>query len=103
MRFVETPIFTEAIENMLDHDGYRALQLFLILPSGAGSAATARAGACLVEGRVPRSGCRDGRAGAVDPPDDPSAGRSLPDQRLADLPHVGTLIHPVSQDEQRYE
>jgi len=26
MRFLETPIFTEAVEELLDHDGYYALQ-----------------------------------------------------------------------------
>src|SRR5262245_15123392 len=35
MRFVETPIFTEAIEDVLDHDSDRSLQLLLILrPEG---------------------------------------------------------------------
>ena len=31
MRFLETPIFTEAVEELLDHDGYYALQSSLIL------------------------------------------------------------------------
>jgi hypothetical protein len=30
MRFVETPIFTEAIEELLDHESYRVLQFALI-------------------------------------------------------------------------
>jgi hypothetical protein len=37
MRFVETPIFTEAIENLLDHDRYRSLQETLILRPGEGA------------------------------------------------------------------
>ena len=36
MRFLETPIFTEAIEELLDHDGYYALQSSLILRREAG-------------------------------------------------------------------
>src|SRR6266481_3974408 len=31
MRFLETPIFTEAVEKLLEHEGYRALQHALIL------------------------------------------------------------------------
>ena len=30
MRFVETPIFTETVEELLDHDAYRLLQYTLI-------------------------------------------------------------------------
>ncbi len=37
MRFVETPICTEAIEESLDRDGYRTLQLSLILRPEAGA------------------------------------------------------------------
>ena len=36
MRFLETPIFTEAVEELLDHDGYYALQSSLILRPEAG-------------------------------------------------------------------
>jgi hypothetical protein len=36
MRFVETPIFTRAIEELLDHESYRSLQLALLLRPEAG-------------------------------------------------------------------
>jgi hypothetical protein len=31
MQFVETPIFTEAIEDLLEHEAYRVLQFTLIV------------------------------------------------------------------------
>jgi len=37
MRFLETPIFTEAVEELLDHDGYYALQSSLFLRPEAAS------------------------------------------------------------------
>ena len=36
MRFVETPIFTRVVEKLLDDEGYRSLQLALLLRPGAG-------------------------------------------------------------------
>ena len=62
MRFVETPIFTETIEEELDHDGYRALQLSLILRPEGG--AVIRGGGGLrrlrwvLPGKGKRGGCR---------------------------------------------
>jgi mRNA-degrading endonuclease RelE of RelBE toxin-antitoxin system len=37
MRFMETPIFTKAIDGLLDHDDYMALQSALILRPQAGA------------------------------------------------------------------
>ena len=42
MRFLETPIFTDVIENLLDLEEYHALQMTLVLdPTQALSSATA--------------------------------------------------------------
>lgn len=43
MRFIETPIFTRAITELMDDDAYQALQVALLLRPGLGA-------------RIPRSG-----------------------------------------------
>jgi hypothetical protein len=62
MRFLETPIFTEAVEQLLDHDAYRALQLSLILRPEAGAVIPQSGGLRKVrwalEGTGKRGGCR---------------------------------------------
>jgi hypothetical protein len=62
MRFVETPIFTQAVEQLLDHEGYRALQMSLILRPEAG-AVIAKSGGLrktrwAAGGAGKRGGCR---------------------------------------------
>jgi hypothetical protein len=62
MRFLETPIFTEAIEQLLDHDGYRALQLSLILRPEGGAVIPKSGGLRKMRWAIPgigkRGGCR---------------------------------------------
>jgi len=62
MRFVETPIFTEEVRNLLGEEGYRSLQLALLfrpeqgaLIKGTGGLRKIRWGA---KGKEKRGGCR---------------------------------------------
>ena len=62
MRFVETPIFTEEVQNLLGEEEYRALQLALlfrpeqgVLVKGSGGIRKIRWGA---KGKGKRGGCR---------------------------------------------
>jgi len=62
MRFVETPIFTEEVQNLLGEEEYRALQLALLfrpeqgaLIKGSGGIRKIRWGA---KGKGKRGGCR---------------------------------------------
>lgn len=61
-RFLETPIFTEAVEELLDHDGYRALQSSLILRPEAGAVIRQSGGLrklrWALAGKGKRGGCR---------------------------------------------
>ena len=62
MRFLETPIFTEVVEELLDHDGYRALQSSLILRPEAGAVIPQSGGLrklrWALAGQGKRGGCR---------------------------------------------
>jgi len=62
MRFLETPIFTESVEELLDHEAYRALQLSLILRPEAGPVIPRSGGLRKVRwaltGTGKRGGCR---------------------------------------------
>lgn len=62
MRFVETPIFTRAAEELLDDDAYHSLQLALLLRPQAGSAIPGGGGLRKIrwsaQGRGKRGGCR---------------------------------------------
>ncbi len=62
MRFVETPIFTRAIEELLDHEGYRSLQLALLLRPEAGRVVRGSGGLRKIRwssrDRGKRGGCR---------------------------------------------
>ena len=62
MRFLETPIFSEAIENLLDHERYRALQEALILRPDEGAVIPKSGGLRKIwwalAGRGKRGGCR---------------------------------------------
>src|SRR5690242_11457235 len=60
MRFVETPIFTEAIEGVLDHDGYRALQLSLVFRPEAGALIRGAGGLRKLRWSLPGKGKRGG-------------------------------------------
>jgi mRNA-degrading endonuclease RelE of RelBE toxin-antitoxin system len=62
MRFVETPIFTRAIDELLDHEGYRSLQLALLLRPEAGRVIRGSGGLRKIRwssgGQGKRGGCR---------------------------------------------
>jgi hypothetical protein len=62
MRFVETPVFTEAIEELLEHDAYRALQHALIVRPQEGVVIPKSGGLRKmrwhVQGKGKRGGCR---------------------------------------------
>jgi mRNA-degrading endonuclease RelE of RelBE toxin-antitoxin system len=62
MRFVETPIFTRSIEELLDHEGYRSLQLALLLRPEAGRVVRGSGGLRNIRwssrDRGKRGGCR---------------------------------------------
>jgi mRNA-degrading endonuclease RelE of RelBE toxin-antitoxin system len=62
MRFLETRIFTEAIEHLLDHERYRALQEALIFRPDAGVVIPQSGGLRKIRwalaGRGKRGGCR---------------------------------------------
>jgi hypothetical protein len=60
MRFVETPIFTEAIEALLDHDGYRVLQLSLALRPEGGAVIHGGGGLRKLRWALPGKGKRGG-------------------------------------------
>jgi hypothetical protein len=61
MRFVETPIFTKVIDRLIDAEGYRGVQIALMLrPEQGRSFVAAGFGSCAgrdqVEGRAVASG-----------------------------------------------
>jgi hypothetical protein len=62
MRFLETPVFTEAVDELLDHDSYLALQSALLLRPEAGALIAASGGLRKIRwalpGRGKRGGCR---------------------------------------------
>jgi hypothetical protein len=60
MRFLETPIFTEAIERLLDHDAYRALQSSLILRPEGGALIRKSGGLRKIRWAIPGAGKRGG-------------------------------------------
>ena len=60
MRFLETPIFTEAVEELLDHDGYYALQSSLILRPEAGVVIPQSGGLRKIRWALPGKGKRGG-------------------------------------------
>jgi hypothetical protein len=60
MRFLETPIFTEAIDELLDHDGYCALQSALILRPEAGAVIPGSGGLRKIRWALPGQGKRGG-------------------------------------------
>jgi hypothetical protein len=60
MRFIETPIFTEAIDGVLGHDDYRALQLSLILRPQGGAVIRGAGGLRKLRWALPGTGKRGG-------------------------------------------
>jgi hypothetical protein len=62
MQFVETPIFTEAIEDLLEHEAYRVLQFTLIVRPEEGVVIPRSGGLRKMRwslpGRGKRGGCR---------------------------------------------
>ena len=60
MRFLETPIFTEAVEELPDHDGYYALQSSLILRPEAGVVIPQSGGLRKIRWALPGKGKRGG-------------------------------------------
>jgi hypothetical protein len=62
MRFVETPIFTRAIEELPDHEDYRSLQSALLLRPEAGRVIRGSGGLRKIRwsagGQGKRGGCR---------------------------------------------
>jgi hypothetical protein len=62
MRFVETPIFTEIIDEILDHEGYHALQSTLIFRPETGVVIPRSGGLRKIRwalrGKGKRGGCR---------------------------------------------
>jgi len=60
MRFVETPVFTAAIGRRLDDEGYRHLQIALMLRPEQGRVIPGSGGLRKVRWATPRSGKRGG-------------------------------------------
>ncbi|MBI3408555.1 MAG: hypothetical protein HY040_09395 [Planctomycetes bacterium] len=60
MRFIETPIFTRSIVDLLDDDQYRALQLALLLRPELGRVIRNSAGLRKVRWSAPGTGKRGG-------------------------------------------
>jgi hypothetical protein len=60
MRFLETPVFTGAVEELLDHDSYHALQSSLILRPEAGSLIPQSGGLRKIRWALPGQGKRGG-------------------------------------------
>jgi len=62
MRFLETPIFTEAVEELLDHEAHHALQMSLVIRPDAGAVIPKSGGLRKVRwglsGAGKRGGCR---------------------------------------------
>jgi len=60
MRFLETPVFTEAIAVLLPDDEYRALQVALLLRPEQGAVITGSGGLRKIRWATPRHGKRGG-------------------------------------------
>ena len=60
MRFLETPIFTKAIEESLDHEGYRSLQVALIFQPHSGVMIPQSGGLRKIRWALPGEGKRGG-------------------------------------------
>jgi hypothetical protein len=60
MRFLETPIFTEVVEGLLDHDSYHSLQSSLILRPEAGVVIPRSGGLRKLRWGLPGQGKRGG-------------------------------------------
>jgi mRNA-degrading endonuclease RelE of RelBE toxin-antitoxin system len=62
MRFVETPIFTPAVEDLLEEESYRSLQLTLLLRPATGAMIPGSGGLRKIrwslKGKGKRGGCR---------------------------------------------
>jgi hypothetical protein len=86
MRSVETPIFTRAIDELLDHEGYRSVQLALLLRPEAGRVIRGGGGLRKIRwssgGQGKRGGCR-----VIDNWDEPTETfyRSMPTARASEM------------------
>jgi hypothetical protein len=62
MRFIETPIFTRAVDDLLDDEQYRSLQLALLLRPESGALIPGMGGLRKIrwslKGKGKRGGCR---------------------------------------------
>ncbi len=60
MRFLETPVFTASVEELLDHDSYHGLQASLILRPEAGVVIARSGGLRKIRWALPGQGKRGG-------------------------------------------